>query len=755
MDSIYVRQRLRPSRYAFLVDNGDLAATLQAVSINCALWGGAYNPIIPLDPRDVRDGLLKAFDCDMLVSLTERVSPDVKERFEYHIIERNEIVTTDNFSGKRILRLGFNILPILRHLYETDVRFSKEASYAVLTAPEEAEGWAEYSAFAFGSFRWLPKLDFNFEEAYTKSLNAEKLDLPVFQIPEKLGRIMLPIHVSRQGLTIHGGRASMSKTVFYVGNHKDGADLINFWNLRATGRTVLFIPLAAYRSFESLMKNIPKADALPTRFDQMINIQKGADITTPEFDEVCNWIGGFLIPAMRRERLPVYGVETEGYVGDIHVATLQARDGEELSTLHDSKMSPVKLIQPPYIEPGDEGFKRYTWSVEINMSGAWNQDDLTFNYPKEPAVESILRRKMHPTMPGEFRIGRSGIVLQEDSLKARFYPSPVTSKEVIQAIFKQYGITAKPSEPGQYAEQIIRKMGSLQFDCRIFKIRGVRDILDRLGNGSILTKGNMSEIVMSTQPGEYGQNWRPQLYEGLYIVPNQRGPFNFTNIFNLLLEKQIIRPGFQFKCSICFKEDWYHVSEFNEEYVCRYCFRSQRVNFGSFKEWQYKADGIFQIPDSGQGSVGVIISLWRLQEVEHSNTAFMTSHNLSAADGFASEIDYAFFVSGYESSNYQMVIGQATRFGEITAQEIEKITNLADRFAKKPFLAFTTLRDGFSDNDKQRLLDLNGRGYTIIAMSREEVDPYDLYERFENAPHKYPHGLTQFSESTFHVNVGS
>ena len=39
MESIHIRQRIRPSRYAFIVNEGDLAAALQAVSLITALWG--------------------------------------------------------------------------------------------------------------------------------------------------------------------------------------------------------------------------------------------------------------------------------------------------------------------------------------------------------------------------------------------------------------------------------------------------------------------------------------------------------------------------------------------------------------------------------------------------------------------------------------------------------------------------------------------------------------------------------------------
>lgn len=96
----------------------------------------------------------------------------------------------------------------------------------------------------------------------------------------------------------------------------------------------------------------------------------------------------------------------------------------------------------------------------------------------------------------------------------------------------------------------------------------------------------------------------------------------------MLLEKRVIRPGFEFECRSCSKRDWYHVSQFDEEFTCRFCFTRQSVNFASLRDWQYKANGLFQICDSAQGSLAVIVSLWRFEDLAHSSGRYMTSQNL-------------------------------------------------------------------------------------------------------------------------------
>jgi hypothetical protein len=387
------------------------------------------------------------------------------------------------------------------------------------------------------------------------------------------------------------------------------------------------------------------------------------------------------------------------------------------------------------------------------MSGGFRDPEFMFSFPNEPAVEALVGRSVG--LLDEVRLGHRGIVLQQDQPRSSLFLMPVRTKDVLNALFKQAGLEAEPSQPGQYAEQIIRRMGSLHADCRVFKIRGVRDVLDRLGDGSTLTKGNVYQAVMCQTPDEHGQNWRADLYGDLILRYGQRRGFDFGTTFDVLLEKRILRPGFVFRCPACFKDDWYHVSEFAEEYKCRFCFTSQRVNFASVHDWQYKADGLFRIPDSAQGSVAVILSLWRLHHFAHGDHGrYVTSRNLVARDtGRRYEIDYAYVLMGTFDSSYDLVLGQATRFGDFTDDDMQKMSELADRFPRKPYLAFSTLKDRYSDADKERLRNLAAKGYRVIAFTREELDPYDLFDRFERAPHKHAVTLKELSANTLHLNV--
>src|SRR2546425_9356820 len=81
---VRVTRRLRPLRIGFLIRPGDRDALLRSIELNTCLWGGMFNPVIPvfrraprgwsgsLRPRsaaDIVNGYLEAFDPDILVSI--------------------------------------------------------------------------------------------------------------------------------------------------------------------------------------------------------------------------------------------------------------------------------------------------------------------------------------------------------------------------------------------------------------------------------------------------------------------------------------------------------------------------------------------------------------------------------------------------------------------------------------------------------------------------------------------------------------
>lgn len=762
MESVVIRQRLRPIRYAFMVAEGDVSSALRAASLNAALWGGIYNPIVLMNPVENRDELLSAFDPDILVNLTGADLPgDLSRNYGKRVIEPGGLVRWNERTSQNEWALGFNILPLLRDVHEREVRFSANPTRAAIAVTSEARDWSAFLAFSYGSYGWLPQTNVEFEQAFRHSLRARNIEFSELT-PLTDREALSPLGFTSHGLRLLGGRGSVSSHVVFIGDHRSAADLVAFWNIRAAGRSVVFVPAVAHRAYEAAIRIVADEGRYPISqsFVNHVDLQKAPSLSDAAFAEVRDWATTRGFELLTRDWQPRFGPQgfqfgREVEVAEIEVAEIEGIAGEETGILNDGQMTPFKLIRPPYRDDESTWNVEPSWAVELTVSGGSRDQDVMLTLPNESSAEAIACQSVIG-MSGQVRLCRRGIVLLENRVRSNLQIIPARTADVFRALFEQAGIESEPSEPGRYTEQIVKTMRSLHGGCRVFKLQGVREVLDFLGGGRTLTQGNICQRVMSRAVEDNNPNWRPELYDGLVLCRGQKRPLDFTAVFNVLLDERIIRPGFTLKCRKCFKEDWYHVSEFAEDYTCRFCFTRQRVNFATKREWQYKADGLFRIPDSAQGSVAVILSLWRFEHLAHlSSGRFMTSQNVHTRDtGLRCEIDYAYLMVDAFSTAYDLVLGQANRFGDFTDEDMQNMADLADRFSRKPYLAFSTLKESFSDADKTRLRGLAERGYPVIAFTREELDRYDLFDRFDRAPHKYAVGLKEMSENTLHLNVG-
>jgi hypothetical protein len=61
MNTLSIRLRYRPLRLGWCVLKGDMDAFRRAVRLSFTIWGGRYNPIIPVDDRKTAEALVKLF----------------------------------------------------------------------------------------------------------------------------------------------------------------------------------------------------------------------------------------------------------------------------------------------------------------------------------------------------------------------------------------------------------------------------------------------------------------------------------------------------------------------------------------------------------------------------------------------------------------------------------------------------------------------------------------------------------------------
>src|SRR5229473_3143571 len=205
-----VSRRLRPLRFGFLVRPGDYQSLLNAIQLNTCLWGGRFNPIIPvfrrLPPgwsddlferhpeiskqltasakrrvkrfrthaREFVRGYIDAFEPDYLVEMTAGLSKEIT--FDSSLILKPEDIIPLGGPYGSDLRVGLSVLSLYQNLYDREFRFVQKQPPRVVAVRAKKASMSLFTAACFGSFPSTGQLA-KFAEAYKAAFSPEELEI--------------------------------------------------------------------------------------------------------------------------------------------------------------------------------------------------------------------------------------------------------------------------------------------------------------------------------------------------------------------------------------------------------------------------------------------------------------------------------------------------------------------------------------------------------------------------------------------------
>ena len=753
MQSLTVTQHARPLRIAFLVDKNSY---LDAVRFNTALWGGIFNPIIPVKKtdsqkeRNVALAILKEFDPDFIINLTSHRYPYIDEAFSNNHPTRR-VLTRSEFFGRNPqgdfeFRVGLTVLPIFKTVWERETKAMRGKSNAFWISNKNYPDWNNFTVFTFGSF--VESFNPDFREVFLRAVKPQELDFtPELCDRERLLERPCPITITDYELDKFFESSAASSHIIYVGSLNKWRDFVEFWNLRALGKEVVFLPFEVYMLFPKAIEGIIQRGNYPIneRIQNEADLLKSESITEEQLKEVQSWIRTTTGANLALRMFPLqWGRESRFVVKDVAACSLRNAESEEAVILADGEVTPFVLVDPTIIS-NFRAYKENVWANVVNFSGYFGSE-YCFTFPRDENVEKLVQRELLAGKLGKARLSKQGIVVYRDYQKDLLRVSPVEAFSVLEALLKTAKLKIKPSQPGIMANTIIKFLGGLE-DCRVFKLQGIREALKELNFRGELEANEIMGII--------GRNWKPE-YNDLVLYFGQGRPLDSPKTFQYLVDKKLVTPGLKFRCSQCNTEEWYGVGNFNEKFTCQYCSCEQDIPRLDTLKWHYKSNLVARFPAGGFGSIPVILSLWRYSHLpqllrnSQGFTSTIIQHILDSS--FERELDYFHLITDRDGK-YELILGEAKELSEFKREDVRKIKEVASRFPFKPYLSFTTLKDELSSTEKIMIKRLSEAGFPVVVLTRKELDPYDLYDRFENAPHKYAVTLEEFAENTRVLNL--
>ncbi len=264
-----ISTKYRPVRIGFLIRDGEIEEIIKSVEINTILWGGIYNPIIPLSKdREFTKQLIKLFNVDILHPISND-SALIEFANEY------EFLNSPNFHNRKIFHEDWNtkkqvsgyldIINIVNYYWSKEFK-NKTKSYrsnCVIVDWSKKDGLADLLSIIFGLLTKEKDYKYEYHSSYYRGLKAKKIRIKNNEkVNSKLIQNIYPLVLTRDRLNLY---RKFKEFGVYVGLSNNYDDMINFWNLRASGMDIQFLPSDTNRLNDFLNQHLLEFDNLPNR----------------------------------------------------------------------------------------------------------------------------------------------------------------------------------------------------------------------------------------------------------------------------------------------------------------------------------------------------------------------------------------------------------------------------------------------------------------------------------------------------------
>jgi hypothetical protein len=707
---LHVSCNIRPARIAFVINKAEPAILEDVFRVNTVLWGGLLNPVIVLDDstrkktgrqyqydatpyaEEVRL-LLREFDPDLLINFDGSILPASFNVFKERTFTKDALHW--NPWGRGEVPFFLEVWPFLRNYWRSEVRFSKEPPHQ-FAYMEPSGPLKTYLTAVFGAFAD----DDEGKKVLIEHFGAKLVTYDAEFRKAPRHELIFPIGATQFDLRIPSPKPR-SSDIFFLLDPTQMHDVVDYWNLRAAGFRTFCLPVDCYEDYAERAKafshwamdpSVPKPFRGPT-------IVKARSVEDAVSIQVAQWFSSLdseLAPSVMGW-VPRFGERHERVEPDIEIRAASARDVSQQVMMSDTS---GELQFPPPCELSESDQSQH-WAIDLTAFGA--NEDTTFRLPwLKPSCDKVAEYSFgHSFGPAAARVSKHGIVAMARGNHDRTLVREPKVTSVWTAYLKECGFAyLKTSSAGLALDRIIEQLGGIH-RCEIFQNAGVRQLVDVLSNGSPKSAHFVRQSIYKAIPAK-----EDQATKGRGILKN-------------LISLQLLRQGFELQCEKCQRCDWYHLSEFAEQFKCKKCFHLQLVPLLDRQTWSYVSNGLFRLDGKMSGCVTTILALIFFRFCLGFGTRIVSSFDYIGRDG-AGERDFAILSSDTFQEDVDVIIGECKTTLDLKDKERRDIKDLG--LATGAYIAFAIDAADFSDDDKAYFRELVEAGIKPILLVRKHLE---------------------------------
>lgn len=717
---MFVSASYRPIRVGFCVRH-NLQQIESAVRISHLLWGGRYNPLIPIDQPELAKALVRLYEVDALHAIDESTEcsqfVNAYPHLKYPVWGGALLTEEDGVTSTRPL----GVRTLVRHVRRRKARdrdFTPPSP--ILLDVTSSDPLRVPLLCTFGGYPTSP-LGNRTKNEFVTALDASVLSVAIDEaLPADLLRTWSPTVLTT--LELSRDRSSgWDDAGFFIGDSLSPADLISYWNLRASDTPLLFIDEAHIERFALLIEAFAEQVAKSLRssaYPESVGLW-----STREDTQRPDWL--------RQVRTHQIAVDDALF------------NGLNVQPPLPSKRAPVRFVQRtesgkaesldvtvdfPLETDGDEEAVHQDVVISFGHVSAPSRDEnATFFVPNIPQLNSRLREIS--LVSDGIRTQREGFGVITQPLHTTHYLQPLPSLRIFEEIFRLGGWTVSPSHPGKIARRIVGQFGGLQ-GARILKIPGVRTLLSTFGPETPFA-GATAKQHLTRELSAVGD----LIIEGCRVA-DQTSEWLLAH----LVSRGVLRLGATLRCASCELQFWTRLDDLRSTLSCEYCGRqfNAAAMLDKRSVWQYRRSGIFGASKEQQGGIPVVLALQSLNTallMRHEAFVFATGLDFRKADSprQVGEIDFAVLTQTI-GGRVQLGIGEAKTSNLIERQDIALLDSIADTLSEAPIDVFRIFAktSAFSADELSAIAE-NRRRFPprVILLGPKELALYDYSHAIE------------------------
>jgi hypothetical protein len=226
----------RPVRIGWVVPERDITRLATLATWNACLWGGRFNPVIPIHDISLADQLVKAFAVDILLPVD---GTDATRAFT----ARFPYLGHDRWH-ERVFKRRQSEFADIRHVVRRIFRNQDKQAEAALTLPSWDPTDVLHPVFSllFGQYPLASTDVADYRAGIRKAFNApEKILLRDEEVSRDLLDQITPLSMTAYDMRRTRDPSGWLNPGVVLGSAADFDDLALFWNLRAAGATVVLL----------------------------------------------------------------------------------------------------------------------------------------------------------------------------------------------------------------------------------------------------------------------------------------------------------------------------------------------------------------------------------------------------------------------------------------------------------------------------------------------------------------------------------